>query len=274
MSVGRSVNQLRRDTHSPTNATHRALDDGIDARLTADLRQVLRRLLVLHDRGARDHLERAHLGKARNQLLRHAIREVLFAGLAGEVIQRQHRYRSDGWRTDGPLAPCRPPPEPRDGKQCDDSDARRKPTSARARRRLHCCRRCHARVPANPSQIDDEVPHRLITIRGILLESLFDDATQFGWNLLAQRCWRVIQHGFDDVQVGGTTKWPSAGKRLIENDAEREDVAPSIQSGPSRLLGRQVSDRSQDDSMTGRGPRHRASLFPSVLDDVCEAEVP
>jgi hypothetical protein len=69
MSVGRSVNQLRRDTHSPTNATHRALDDGIDAKLTADLRQVLRRLLVLHDRGARDHLERAHLGKARNQLL-------------------------------------------------------------------------------------------------------------------------------------------------------------------------------------------------------------
>ncbi len=46
MRIGGGVNQLRRDTHAAAGATDGALDDGIDAKLAADLGQVLRRLLV------------------------------------------------------------------------------------------------------------------------------------------------------------------------------------------------------------------------------------
>ena len=98
--VSSGIDQLGGDAHPAARAENGALHDGVGAQLPADLRQRLGRSLVLHDGGARDHPQGAHLPKVGDQFIGHPVSEVLLVIIAGKILERQDCQRADRRRRD------------------------------------------------------------------------------------------------------------------------------------------------------------------------------
>ena len=69
---------------------HAALKDCPSTQLTADLGDAFVALLVLHDRGARDHRQFVRPPQLGDQLLGHAVQKILVLGIGADVRKRQH----------------------------------------------------------------------------------------------------------------------------------------------------------------------------------------
>ena len=83
------ANQLRGDAYLRSIATNTALDDVGNAELAANLADVAALFFKLKHRGARHHLELRHLGEDVQQLLRHAVGEIILLRLAAHVREWQ-----------------------------------------------------------------------------------------------------------------------------------------------------------------------------------------
>ena len=97
MCVVAGIDYLGRDPDLIAGAEHRAVHYRIDIELASDLRQWLPGTLVQHRRGSRNHPERADLAQRRNQLVGHAIGEVLLRHITGQILERQDGEGVD-WR--------------------------------------------------------------------------------------------------------------------------------------------------------------------------------
>jgi hypothetical protein len=89
--VGRGADQLHVHVHDLARLLHAAFEDVRDAQLARDLRQIVRAARIVLRGGARDHLERADLRQAREDLVLDARGEVAVGFLVGEIFKRQHR---------------------------------------------------------------------------------------------------------------------------------------------------------------------------------------
>jgi hypothetical protein len=85
-----------------------------------------------------------------------------------------------------------------------------------------------------------------------------------------RRCW-AVQHRIERVERGVPTEWPHAGEQLVQEDAEREHVAPRVHRGAACLLRRHVRHGPEQD--TWRRGEHRALAAPVGRHALGQAEV-
>ena len=90
-----ALDQLGRDSHLSACANDGAFDERVDVQLLRDGRYWFADALVVHHGRARGHAKPADGGEIGDQLFRHAIGEVLLVRLAGQILERQHRDRSN-----------------------------------------------------------------------------------------------------------------------------------------------------------------------------------
>ena len=88
-------------------------------------------------------------------------------------------------------------------------------------------------VPQRPTQIDDQVGHRLIAFSGVLLQRFFCRDPKSDWNRLAYGLGCSVDDGLQNVEIRGALEWSLSSKQFIQNDAKGKDIAASIQ----RLAG-------------------------------------
>ncbi len=94
MLVGLGIDELRDDAHAVAGAAHAAVEQRRRRRAFAPIsRRLCVALLERHDRGARDHLERADLREMRDDVLGDAVGEVLVLRIGAEVARREARRR-------------------------------------------------------------------------------------------------------------------------------------------------------------------------------------
>ncbi len=89
--VGLRIDELSGDADAAGRASHATLDDVGDPQLSRDLPEVLVGVLVLHDRGAGDDFQVGDLAQVSDDVLGHAVAEVLVVGIGTQVGERQHR---------------------------------------------------------------------------------------------------------------------------------------------------------------------------------------
>jgi len=63
-----------------------------------------------------------------------------------------------------------------------------------------------------------------------------------------ERIGRPLEDALPDFDNAAPRKWPPAGEHLVQHDAERKYVAPGVEGFAARLLGRHISERSEDGS--------------------------
>jgi hypothetical protein len=90
------LNQLCRDAHVIGIASNTPLQHIFNSQLATDLRQLRLAVVVVHDGSSRDHsqslrIEASQLG---DHLLGEPITEIVLRGIAGEVLERQHRQHN------------------------------------------------------------------------------------------------------------------------------------------------------------------------------------
>jgi hypothetical protein len=83
-------------------------------------------------------------------------------------------------------------------------------------------------VAGQAAEIHDHIPHRLVALRRIFLQRLFDHHPQRGRNLLAERLGRLVLHALQHFEIGRSRKRLTPSQHLVENDAKRKDVAARI----------------------------------------------
>ena len=197
------------------------LDDAVDGELARDLRHE-RSALVAHHRRARDDLQRADRRQARDQLLGHAVGEVLLRRIARQVLEREHRERADlRMQRAACLAVVKrglPRDErPRRRRRERPRRARRWP-SASTRVRRHAGRE---RL-VEPLERLERLGARAVALLGILLEAARDDRVNAHGDASAQRLRPV---GGDRARELRHRRPLDRGKRprhhLVEDDAER-----------------------------------------------------
>src|ERR1700720_637921 len=93
MRTGGRVDQLRGDAHPIAVFANRAFEHVAHAELAPDLLHVDRLALVGEARIAGDDEEPADAGERRDDLLDHAVGEVLLLRAAAHIGERQHRDR-------------------------------------------------------------------------------------------------------------------------------------------------------------------------------------
>ena len=91
VSAGRRVDQLSGDAHPVAGFAHAAFEHVAHAQLARDLLHVNGLALVGEGGVASDDKEPRRARDCRRDLLDHAIDEILLLGIAGHVLERQHR---------------------------------------------------------------------------------------------------------------------------------------------------------------------------------------
>ena len=87
------VDQLRADPQAVAGLAHAAFEHGLNVEALADFADVDRRALELERRGPRHHRQALDARQRTDQLLRHAVAEVLLIRVVGEVGEREHGDR-------------------------------------------------------------------------------------------------------------------------------------------------------------------------------------
>src|SRR5262245_371144 len=87
-TILRRVDQTDRDADTIPGAKHRTLRDGLHSEPIGDLRQRPARSFITHDGGYRNHAQRPDPCQVADERVGDSIREVLLAGVPGEVFER------------------------------------------------------------------------------------------------------------------------------------------------------------------------------------------
>src|SRR5208283_4785301 len=93
--VGRSTNQLGSDTNPAAVSNYGAFDEGIDAERSGYVWRGELRISETHHGGVRNDAQIVDRGEPSDECFGHAVSEVFLCGIAGQVLQRQHRQRLD-----------------------------------------------------------------------------------------------------------------------------------------------------------------------------------
>ncbi len=105
VAAGGRVDQLRVDAHLLAGLAHAALQHVSDTERLADLADIDLAPLVAGRRGSRNDRQAGNLGQVGDQVLGHAVREILLLGVAAHVDEgqdgdrclRRLRRGNDGW---------------------------------------------------------------------------------------------------------------------------------------------------------------------------------
>ena len=105
MGAGRRIDELAGDAHAVRGLAHAAFEHVAHAELAADLPHVDGAALVGEARIAGDHEQPANARQRGDDVLDHAVGEILLLGVAAHVLERQHgdrrlvgqRERASGW---------------------------------------------------------------------------------------------------------------------------------------------------------------------------------
>ena len=89
MRAGLGVDELRGDAHAVARLAHAAFEHIADAELASDLPHVDRLALVGEARIARDHEQPFDARQAGDDVLDHAVGEILLLRIAAHVLERQ-----------------------------------------------------------------------------------------------------------------------------------------------------------------------------------------
>ena len=96
MLIGVSLNELGGNTHPSTRTDDRSLDDGIYVQFASNFGQALLcAFSVRHDGGSCDYPQRADFSEVRDQLIRHAVREILLRWISRKILKRKNGNRPD-----------------------------------------------------------------------------------------------------------------------------------------------------------------------------------
>ena len=210
------------------------------------LRDDLRRLpaaLVPDHAAAGDHGQLRQRGNLVAHLVRNAVGEVPILRRA-EVLEGQHgdAHRSALRRT---RRSSRTPVPQAGGHEhhgrCDGPVDQRAPVFAP--RRVWRGQRDRAGVALDPLQVGLDLRGALVAQRRVLLQGLGDHALEFGGHIRIQPHGRhrlSVQDRVDDLRGALAAKRQDAGRHLVQDDAEREQIARRPDGLAARLLGRHV----------------------------------
>ena len=153
---------------------------------------------------------------------------------------------------------------------------RRHQAAAARRRAEHHLARVH--VALEVLEVAAQVGRGLVAVLGPLLERALDHARERLRDVVAQlahRAWRVLQDRRQHRHVGVAAERPLAGRHLVEQDPEREDVGAVVERQALRLLRRHVGDRAHDAPVLGDGLRLLGGVVAriGVVAQLGEAEV-
>src|SRR6516225_3368016 len=110
MLIGLSINELRRNANAIARPHYRSLYDSIRTQFFRDFGEGALRVLVAFHRSMRNDFQFRHFGKVGDQFVRYAFAEVFLFGVAGEIMQGQHRQGTDHVASGGfarPQMSCR-----------------------------------------------------------------------------------------------------------------------------------------------------------------------
>ena len=93
MKTGLRVDELRRDPHLVASLANAAFEHGFDTQLAAHLPDVHVAALVGERRGARRDLQTRNARQQVEQLLGHAVAEIVLGGITAQIRERQHGDR-------------------------------------------------------------------------------------------------------------------------------------------------------------------------------------
>ncbi len=232
----------------------------------------------------------AHPGRlreVRHEHVREPRAQPVEAGVPGEVVEVEDGHRRP------PVARGRgrfgAEEEGRHRREQDERRARRerqRPAPAPLALGLH------ARAPRRRAEHDlagvdvalqvlevaAQVARGLVAVLRPLLEGPLDHPGERAGDVVAQLADRprgVLEDRGEDRQVRVAAEGALAGRDLVEEDAEREDVGAVVDGKALRLLGGHVGDRSHDAPVLGDGAglARRAVLLVGVVAQLGEAEV-
>ena len=228
VAVGR-VRQPRADPHPLPGGADASLEEGPHAQALADRAHVVRLALELERRGPRHDPQGRDLGEGVDQLLRHAVAEVLLVLLRAHVHEGQDRHRRL-LRGRGDLEPGR----------------------------------C---VSARLSKATGSPPRRAESARASSLVVAKRFCGSF-WRQVAMTRWQALGDGRVEVghrhgllehdggerpAHGVAGKGPPAGGHLVEDHPQRELVGAVVHRRAPRLLRGHVLHRAQQDAGGGLG---------------------
>src|SRR5205807_9933996 len=98
-------------------------------------------------------------------------------------------------------------------------------------------------------QLVAQVERGLIALRGILGEAVTNDSSELAGNVLRdvrRERWRVFQDRREEQSSRVALERPLSGRELVEDDAQREDVAAVIDRLALHLFGRHIAQRADD----------------------------
>ena len=140
--------------------------------------------------------------------------------------------------------------------------------------------RLRRRSARKRDQRENEIAGRLKARARILFEAVLNDLVQRGRQHRADRDERrglAVQYGADDVGRARARERALAAEHLVQNRAEREDIAAVIDGTAANLFRRHIADGADDEPRNGvdlsrREERVRRSSGDR-LDELREAEV-
>ena len=91
MRAGRGLDQLRGDAHSIGGLAHATLQHIAHAELASDLLHIDAAALISEAQIAGDHEEPSDAAERGDDLLDHAVGEILLLGIGAQVLKRQYR---------------------------------------------------------------------------------------------------------------------------------------------------------------------------------------
>src|SRR6266404_7757668 len=118
------LNELGSDTYFVCIASHAAFQHKLHSQFTSNLVQWRLAVLVMHDRGSRDHSQvlRIEVPHLRDHFLSRAIAEVFLPGISGQILEGQNSQHHS-WARFLRLS-ARSPPAEVTGEYCDQKNAK------------------------------------------------------------------------------------------------------------------------------------------------------
>src|SRR5262249_16716928 len=98
VSAAHRIDQLGRNSQSTPSLAHTAFEDKANAKFAADLSDVGRFSFVSKTRVARDHKQRFETRQRGDDVLHHAVSEILLLGIARHVLEWQNSDRGLVWQ--------------------------------------------------------------------------------------------------------------------------------------------------------------------------------
>ena len=219
-----------------------------------------RELLALEgERGRpRDDAQPREARELVDEALGDPVAQVLVPGVAGRVLERQHR---DGPDRGAPRARAVEKPRSHgEGHEKAERPEHEKAAAPAPRRGRHRAR-AGGPVALEVPQVHHEIAGRGVPALPVLLQALADDALELRRHALARRpqldrC-RVADL-VDRLGGGVADEREPARRQLVEDDAQAEEVGASVEVLAQGLLGAHVGHRAHHDP--GLGPRLRDLL--------------